>query len=60
MPEDVLDIKKIREQCGGWDETTGCVDSYADTCPFALDCKEAADKGEGDEDTVEEGDIPDA
>jgi len=40
-----IDIEKIRERCGDWDEETGCDGDFPDTCPFHEECK-AKEEGE--------------
>jgi hypothetical protein len=38
----MVDLAKVREDCGGWDEEDGCVDDYDEECPFSEACKKDA------------------
>lgn len=41
-----MDIKKMREQCGAWDDELGCMEDYSEDCPISTECEQAMEDEE--------------
>jgi len=41
---DKVELKKLRDECGAWDDEIGCVDDYPDECPFSTECEDEANE----------------
>lgn len=43
-----MDIKKMREQCGAWDDELGCMEDYPEACPISTECEQAMEDEEAE------------